>query len=295
MGSPKQSYASRFAFAGCAGVGATLCVHPLDVTRVQMQLDGQAGAKTMFNSSLQCVKHLFRTEGLRRGLYAGVSAGVFRQISYGMPRMAFYTMLLEKCQTPGEQMPFTKKLALGSTAGGTAALLGVPSEVCLVRMGADSRKPAADRRNYKNVIDALGRIAKEEGVVALWSGAAPTIMRACLLNAGQLGVYSEAKERVNVFTGFTGAPLQFSSSLISAVAAVGLSCPADVLKSRMQNMSPGEYSGMADCAKTLIKTEGVGALWKGFGPAYIKLAPHTTISFMILENLTTWYTGKSAM
>ena len=35
--------------------------------------------------------------------------------------------------------------------------------------------------------------------------------------------------------GLNGIPLQFTGSLVSAVAAVGMSCPADVLKSRMQN------------------------------------------------------------
>ena len=48
-------------------------------------------------------------------------------------------------------------------------------------------------------------------------------------------------------------------------------------------------------AGQLMKGEGVLAFWKGFGPATIKLAPHSVISFIILDNLTIWYTGKSAM
>jgi solute carrier family 25 oxoglutarate transporter 11 len=86
-------------------------------------------------------------------------------------------------------------------------------------MGADSKKPEAERRNYKNVVDAITRIGKEEGVAALWSGAGPTIARACLLNAGQLGVYSEAKEVLSASAGLSGIPLQFIGSLIASVAA----------------------------------------------------------------------------
>jgi solute carrier family 25 oxoglutarate transporter 11 len=129
------------------------------------------------------------------------------------------TLLLERFSTPGEQMPFVKKLGLGLTAGGTAALMGVPSEVCLVRMGADSKKPEAERRNYKNVLDAVFRIGREEGVAALWSGAGPTIARACLLNAGQLGVYSEAKEVLSAKAGLSGIPLQFVGAFIASIAA----------------------------------------------------------------------------
>jgi solute carrier family 25 oxoglutarate transporter 11 len=128
-------------------------------------------------------------------------------------------MLLERFSTPGEQMPFVKKLGLGLTAGGTAALMGVPSEVCLVRMGADCKKPEDERRNYKNVLDAVFRIGREEGVAALWSGAGPTIARACLLNAGQLGVYSEAKEVLSAKAGLSGIPLQFVGAFIASIAA----------------------------------------------------------------------------
>ena len=212
-----------------------------------------------------------------------------------MPRMAIYPMLLEHYSEPGIPLPFWKKLVLGSIAGGAAAFIGVPSEVCLVRMGADSRKPMEERRNYKHAGDALVRIAREEGITSLWSGTSPTVARACLLNAGQLGVYSEAKEVLQQHSPLQGIPLQFCSSMISAVAAVTLSCPADVIKTRLQNQQPGQYAGVTDCVSTLLRTEGVLALWKGFGPAVIKLAPHSVISFIILDNLTHWFTGKSAM
>ena len=41
------------------------------------------------------------------------------------------------------------------------------------------------------------RVAREEGVGTLWCGAAPTVGRAAMLNACQLGIYSEAKERLS--------------------------------------------------------------------------------------------------
>lgn len=290
----KASTAQRLCFAACAGVGATLCVHPLDVLRLNLQLDAEGGSKRQFNSSAAAAKHIVKNEGFV-GLYAGISAGIFRQISYGMPRMAIYPMLLERFSTPGETLPFWKKLGLGSVAGAVAACLGVPSEVCLVRMGADSKKPLEQRRNYKHVGDALVRIAREEGVSSLWAGTTPTVARACLLNAGQLGVYSEAKEKIQSNSPLRGIPLQFCASVISAVAAVTLSCPADVIKTRLQNQLPGQYAGTGDCVATLLRTEGTLALWKGFGPAVIKLAPHSVISFIILDNLTHWVTGKSAM
>ena len=48
-------------------------------------------------------------------------------------------------------------------SGSLAVCLGTPFDVALVRMQADSMKIASERRGYKNVFDALQRVAKEEG------------------------------------------------------------------------------------------------------------------------------------
>jgi solute carrier family 25 oxoglutarate transporter 11 len=42
-------------------------------------------------------------------------------------------------------------------------------------MTADGKLPAAEKRNYTSVFNALGRIVKEEGVLTLWRGAIPTM------------------------------------------------------------------------------------------------------------------------
>jgi len=73
---------------------------------------------------------------------------------------------------------------------------GNPADLALIRMQSDGLKPLAERANYKSVFDALGRIARTEGVAALWSGAAPTVVRAMALNFGQLAFFSEAKVRL---------------------------------------------------------------------------------------------------
>lgn len=67
-------------------------------------------------------------------------------------------------------------------------------------MQADSRLPEAERRNYKNVVDAFRRIVKDEGFFALWRGATPTVVRAIVLNLAMLSSYDEVKERIMSFS-----------------------------------------------------------------------------------------------
>ena len=43
-------------------------------------------------------------------------------------------------------------------------------------------------------MDAFARIVKDEGVMGLWRGATPTVIRAMVLNLAMLATYDEAKE-----------------------------------------------------------------------------------------------------
>jgi len=57
------------------------------------------------------------------------------------------------------------KTLSGMASGGIAVCIGTPFDVALVRMQADSMKPVEARRKYRHAIDAITRIAREEGIV----------------------------------------------------------------------------------------------------------------------------------
>jgi solute carrier family 25 oxoglutarate transporter 11 len=285
----------RFGIAATAGCGASLCVHPLDVLRINLQID-QSGAK-VYKGTFDCMVRIFRKGGVS-GLYSGLGAGMLRQITYGMPRMALVPILYDAMrEEPGATLSLGQMLFCGALAGGTASIIGVPSEVALVRMSGDQKLSVDDpaRRNYKTVFDALSRIMREEGVRSLWSGGIPTVTRAVLLNMGQMPVASAAKSFFSINSDLSGIPLKFVSAMCASVTAVGFSCPADVVKSRLQNMRPGEYSGALDCTRKMVATEGPLSLYKGYVPAFIKLAPHTVISFIILDSLSQLILGKDTL
>jgi solute carrier family 25 oxoglutarate transporter 11 len=86
-------------------------------------------------------------------------------------------------------------------SGAIGSVIANPTDVALIRFQSDNSLPAAERRNYKNVVDALVRIGKEEGVRGLWTGAIPTVARAMSVNSSQLVSYNEAKEELLKYTG----------------------------------------------------------------------------------------------
>ena len=45
--------------------------------------------------------------------------------------------------------------------GAIGSAIANPTDVALIRFQADNNLPPAEKRNYKNVFDALGRIYRE--------------------------------------------------------------------------------------------------------------------------------------
>jgi solute carrier family 25 oxoglutarate transporter 11 len=108
--------------------------------------------------------------------------------------------------------------------------------------------PIEQRRNYKNAFDALARIVREESVGTLWRGWQPTVARAMILNAAQLGTYSQAKQGL-LNTGWfqEGVALHSAASLISGFISTAVSMPIDLTKTRLQTMKNNEYSVRSHC------------------------------------------------
>ena len=298
----------QFVFGGLAGMGATMIVQPFDVVKTRMQLSQRAhGVPT--EGVLRMLGNLLKAGGVRE-LYAGLSAALFRQVTYTTTRLGAFGIITDELtrykatralssssssssaapNADAGRLSFGLKLVAGLSAGAIGACVGNPAEVALVRMMADGRLPLEQRRNYHSVFDALVRIVREEGVRTLWRGVSPTIGRAALLNMAQLGTYAQTKEAI-VSAGLLGDHIgaHVVASTVSGFAATCISLPLDNAKTKLQNMRDGEFNGMVDALQKTARADGVPALWRGFWPYFMRLAPHTVAAFVILEQLKAAY------
>jgi solute carrier family 25 (mitochondrial oxoglutarate transporter), member 11 len=225
----------------------------------------------------------------------GISASLMRQAVYGTARLGLHRVFSEKMKEAqgGGALPAWKTIASSMGSGAIASVIGNPFDISLVRMQADSLKPAAERRNYKNVFDAIGRIAREEGVLNLWRGFEPTVLRAMAMNVGMMATYDIVKGAIASVNGenFT---TNLMSSAVSGLACVTTSLPFDLIKTRLQNMKAMPdgtmpYKGVIDCASKILVNEGPLAFWTGFGAYYGRTAPHAMIILISLEQLNALY------
>lgn len=222
-------------------------------------------------------------------LYQGLSAGLLRQLVYGTARLGLFSTferkLTQRAHDRGATLTFGGRALAGLGAGAMAAFIGNPTEVALVRMQADTMKPPRLRRNYKSAFNALSRITREEGVLGLWKGASPTIIRAMSTNFGQLAFFSESKHQIQKHFGDkVSAPLRtVCAAFIAGLAGAVVSLPFDFVKTRIQNQSLAAvtqgglplYKGTFDCFSKVLRSEGPMQFYRGFWPYLMRIAPHS--------------------
>ncbi|CAI6357921.1 unnamed protein product [Macrosiphum euphorbiae] len=282
----------NFSIAGLSGMGSAVFVHPLEVLKFRMQLSGEKGTASDHKSSIHAIINMAKNENIS-GFYKGITANFMRQIIFTSTRVGCYTSLVDELKKRGQGTVLNNAIA-SMTTGAFAAFISTPTDIAVVRMTADGRLPPESRRNYKGVFDALIKIRKDEGITGLWRGTVATVLRAMTANLTQLMSYDEAKVyMMDNYNMENGLKLHTVSSMISGIVYSVSSNPMDVLKTRIQQQKivdgKAEYSGIIEVATTLVKSEGVMALWKGWPFYYLRVAPGTVLLFIFMEQLRKAY------
>ncbi|PWN46042.1 putative DIC1-mitochondrial dicarboxylate carrier protein [Ceraceosorus guamensis] len=272
-----------FYLGGVAACLASFVTHPLDCVKNRMQT---AKAKQgMWDALKGTAKH----DGIS-GLYAGLTASLLRQMTYSVTRFGAYDWLKVELRTPSDgppskPLPAWKLAACASIAGAAGGVAGNPADIILVRMTSDLNRPPAERYNYKHALHGVYRMTVTEGPVSLFRGIVPNVTRAVLMNASQLATYDFFKHSL-LNTGLykEGTWLHFSASFLAGTVATTVCSPADVIKARVMSAN-GASGGTIAKLQRAIQKEGIGFLFRGWTPAWVRLSPNTILIFVILEKL----------
>ncbi|OWM69278.1 hypothetical protein CDL15_Pgr025465 [Punica granatum] len=242
-------------------------------------------------SAAQVTKNMLKEEGLG-AFYKGLSAGLLRQATYTTARLGSFKILTAKAveANDGKPLPLYQKALCGLTAGAIGACVGNPADLALIRMQADATLPAAQRRHYKNAFHALYRIVADEGVLALWKGAGPTVVRAMALNMGMLASYDQSVEFFRDSLGFGEAATVLGASTVSGFFASACSLPFDYVKTQIQKMQPDAegkfpYTGSFDCTLKTLNSGGPLKFYTGFPVYCVRIAPHVMLTWIFLNQI----------
>jgi hypothetical protein len=125
-----------------------------------------------------------------------------------------------------------------------------------------------------------------------------TIVRAAVLTAAELASYDLLKKYLVEMHQFDrdSSLTHILVAAMSSFLAAWSSCPFDTARSRMMNQKKDlkgaglKYSSLLDCLRKMVYREGGWVvLWSGFFAMFLRLAPHTIITFVIMEKLRFYF------
>lgn len=178
----------------------------------------------------------------------------------------------------------------GASAGATESFVVVPFELVKIRL-----QDRASAGKYNGPLDAVTKIVRAEGPLALYNGLESTLWRHILWNAGYFGCIFQVRA---LLPKATNRKSQITNDLISGAigGTVGtiLNTPMDVVKSRIQNSpkiagSLPKYNWAWPALGTVMREEGFGALYKGFLPKVLRLGPGGGILLVVFTGVMDFF------
>ncbi|KFY71171.1 hypothetical protein V499_08617 [Pseudogymnoascus sp. VKM F-103] len=158
-----------------------------------------------------------------------------------------------------------------------------PVDVVKTRIQLD---PATYNRG---LIGGFRQVIAKEGAGALLTGLGPTFAGYFLQGAFKFGGYEFFKQQSIQLVGYeTAANNRTAVYLASAACAeffadVAL-CPLEATRIRLV-AEPTYANGLIGGFSKMLKTEGVGSFYAGFGPLLFKQVPYTMAKFVVYEKV----------
>lgn len=158
-----------------------------------------------------------------------------------------------------------------------------PLDVTKVRMQNQSDLLSLEQKKYKTVIQSARLLLREEGFAGLMRGVTPSIFRELTYSSVRIGAYEPIRFSLHEATGSSSSPiLKFLSALCSGFIGSYIANPFDLIKTRFQALLPHERSvggksvTMVGAMASVIRSEGVSGLYKGWQPTTLRAAVVTS-------------------
>ena len=105
------------------------------------------------------------------------------------------------------------------------------------------------------------------------------------MTASQLASYDALKRllldrRVGLADDWTA---HLAASIGAGFVATTVCSPVDVIKTRMMSAEGGRKEGVVRLLGRWWRKEGAGWLFRGWVPSFVRLGPHTVVTFLFLE------------
>lgn len=280
---------------------AEILTYPLDLTKTRLQIQGEKAAllnglaqKTQYRGMIKTAVGIVHEEGVLK-LWQGVTPAVYRHVVYSGIRIVAYETMRDKVlkKDSNGAFPIWKSAISGVTSGALAQFFASPADLVKVHIQMEGRRRLLGKPpRVHSTAHAFQKILSEGGVRGLWKGSIPNVQRAALVNLGDLTTYDTAKQFILTHTSLPDSHItHVLSSGCAGLVAATMGTPADVVKTRIMNQPTDThgrgllYKSSIDCLIKTIENEGALALYKGFLPVWIRMAPWSLTFWLSFEQI----------
>uniref|UniRef100_A0A7S0R2M7 Uncharacterized protein n=1 Tax=Chlamydomonas leiostraca TaxID=1034604 RepID=A0A7S0R2M7_9CHLO len=168
----------------------------------------------------------------------------------------------------------------GGTAGAIARTATAPLDrIKLLFQVQNMQGSGTQAGAYTGIFQAAGKILREEGFLALWKGNSVLIIRIFPYSAAQLAANDSYKRLLaDEVTHELTVQRRLLAGACAGMTATALTHPLDTVRLRLA-LPNHPYKGAVDAVRTIVRTEGVAALYKGLIPTLVGVAPYAAINF----------------
>ncbi|KAJ7222110.1 mitochondrial carrier domain-containing protein [Mycena pura] len=276
-------FVANFAAGAIAGISEILTFYPLGPPPVQvktrMQLDTgktSPGLVGSFRSIVReegcgpCLVPPLLLEAPKRAVKLHVAANDF----WGKTFMAY----------SGEsKMTQNLSIITGCTAGATESFVVVPFELVKIKLQDKTS-------TFPGPMAVLRHIVRNDGLLGLYAGMESTFWRHVWWNGGYFGCIFQVRAMLpRADTPQATLFNNFLAGMVGGFAGTLLNTPC-VVKSRIQSAPrvPGvvpKYNWTYPSLAIIFREEGARALYKGFVPKVLRLAPGGGVLLLVVEGV----------
>ena len=285
----------KVVFSGLSGAIATTCIYPLAITKTKLQ--NESG--TVHSTPLQMMRSIWR-DGGAKGFYRGWPPNVLFVMPEKALKLTMNDLFKRRMKEAGigvqagsSELSMGAEMVAGGLAGTVQVVATNPMELLQIQ-GATM----ADRIKRGELKAAISypRLVRDLGVSGLYTGVFSTLVRDIPFSMLYFSLYSQLKhELLHDAT----SHLAFKSFLAGAAAgtiAAAVSCPADVIKTRVHAAAVPVRVGLSEFvtrewtmwwhhASGIVRQEGVGALFRGVIPRCVIISPLFGITMTCYEEM----------
>ena len=162
----------------------------------------------------------------------------------------------------------------GALAGFVSRTATAPADRVKVLMQAGNRGSSGSSASIRAT---AAKIYKEGGLQSFWRGNGANVVKIMPESAFKFYFNDFFKARIVADPDNVAQHERLVAGSLAGIASQSTIYPMEMVKTRLAVSEAGTYAGIVDCARSIVRTEGAGALYKGLAASNIGIIPYAGV------------------